>query len=625
MHEDDSPENDDADMASCHSSLEDEVGSGDGYQAWTTGSPFHVDVSSSKSFYTELHVNPPYDHYVREYQDPPKDLDEEDCWTVRLGDTVAVHFDIGGTTEASLKFPFTTSWSPAEVVCVWKQHQSTKALLDLRERGSDSYPALPYHRHEQVCMEVRWLYRQHEMPGSARQAFSYDKSGGLEEVVETDDLLECPAAALLAPVKLYPSSVSCSIPTVDGMGMPIMSYQCHRLWSIHRKALLPSGSARGRVDRGRMYSNYFGKDALLKAALDKTVRGDSVEDVARPLSSANSEAELRNNLREAASRLSLSDASADAQVRGMELTGRKKELNQIKDFLRSAIQGSRDEFDGAESSVKSSIFIAGPPGTGKTACVKAVIAQLRHEQASGDIPPFDFVSLNGMEMQYPFDAYVRLWEAVSEHKEKRAPGAAAAMLERHFVGSGGKSGKGIKEVEEGSQIRMAEKAAANGCGARLVVVGISNTINLPERLKPAVQSRLGRERCVFKAYNVEETCNILKARLIGSDGAKDVTSVFDQDALTFAARKTAVLSGDIRKAFQICKAAAETMLSKMEDETGSCAPSSTGRPTSKVVRIPDIQRAARDMFNSIINLAVSSATSFEALLIVSLASLQKHT
>lgn len=174
-----------------------------------------------------------------------------------------------------------------------------------------------------------------------------------------------------------------------------------------------------------------------------------------------------------------------------------------------------------------------------------MIAQLRHEQASGDIPPFDFVSLNGMEMQYPFDAYVRLWEAVSAYKEKRAPGAAAAMLERHFVGSGGKSGKGAKAKEEGSQrpvtvvlldeidylvtskqsvlynfFEWPRRSAANGCGARLVVVGISNTINLPERLKPAVQSRLGRERCVFKAYNVEETCNILKARLIGSDGAK---------------------------------------------------------------------------------------------------------
>ena len=264
-----------------------------------------------------------------------------------------------------------------------------------------------------------------------------------------------------------------------------------------------------------------------------------------------------------------------------------------------------------------------------------------------------------MEMQYPFDAYVRLWEAISEFKEKRTPGVAAAMLERHFVGSSSKKSSASNEASRRpvtvvlldeidylvtnkqsvlyNFFEWPRRSATNTSGARLVVIGISNTINLPERLKPAVQSRLGRERCVFKAYNVEETCNILKARLIGSDGARNVSSVFDADALTFAARKTAVMSGDIRKAFQICKAAAESVLSKMEEDAGSSqsstVPSSRraggagSAPTSapKIVRIPDIQRAARDMFNSIINRAVSTATSFEALLIVSVASLQKHT
>ena len=255
-------------------------------------------------------------------------------------------------------------------------------------------------------------------------------------------------------------------------------------------------------------------------------------------------------------------------------------------------------------------------------------------------------------MQYPFDAYVRLWEAISEFKEKRTPGVAAAMLERHFVGSASKkiSGEGAKRpvtvvlLDEIDYLvtnkqsvlynffEWPRRSATNISGARLVVIGISNTINLPERLKPAVQSRLGRERCVFKAYNVEETCNILKARLIGGDDAKDVTSVFDQDALTFAARKTAVMSGDIRKAFQICKAAAESVVSKIEEvgepnqlNVASSSMGGGGSSAPKIVRIPDIQRAARDMFNSIINRAVSSATSFEALLIVSIASLQKHT
>ena len=57
-------------------------------------------------------------------------------------------------------------------------------------------------------------------------------------------------------------------------------------------------------------------------------------------------------------------------------------------------------------------------GTGKTASVTSIIYQLRKEQAAGTIPEFTFVSLNGMEMRHPFDTYVRLWEAVSPHKEK---------------------------------------------------------------------------------------------------------------------------------------------------------------------------------------------------------------
>jgi len=260
-------------------------------------------------------------------------------------------------------------------------------------------------------------------------------------------------------------------------------------------------------------------------------------------------------------------------------------------------------------------------------------------------PSFDFVSLNGMEMQYPFDAYVRLWEAVSELKEKRSPGVAAAMLERYFAGTAKSSSLSAsrhsivprrvtvllldeidylvtkKQSVLYNFFEWPRRSAANGSGARLVVVGISNTINLPERLKPSVQSRLGRERCVFKAYNVEETCNILKSRLEG-DGkhCRSVNSVFDHDSLTFAARKTAVLSGDIRRAFQMCKNAAEAVLSQIEDKSRTM---NTGRVQQ--VRISDVQKASRDMFNSIINRAVASATSFEALLVFSIASLQKHT
>ena len=342
-------------------------------QAWTTSPPFHVDVASSRSYYAEIHIHPPYDHYAPQFRESSKEGSGDNVWTVRIGDTVAVHFDVGGNVGNGPKLPFTATWCPAEVVCIWKQHSSKDDATELkgeapRESLGDDTSSGRY----EMRMEVRWLYRQHEMPGSARQTFSAAKSGGLEEVIETDDTLDCPAAALLAPVKLYASSDPCDVPTIDPLGMPIMSYQCHRFWSIHRKSLMPSGSIKGRIERGRMYSSYFGKDALLKASLDKVIAGgdDNGVKASSSVGKVSSKAELKSNFREAISRLSLSDASADAQIRGMELTGRKKELNQIKDFLRSAIQGAKNEFkalDGTEieSSVKSSIFIAGPPGTGK--------------------------------------------------------------------------------------------------------------------------------------------------------------------------------------------------------------------------------------------------------------------
>jgi origin recognition complex subunit 1 len=158
-----------------------------------------------------------------------------------------------------------------------------------------------------------------------------------------------------------------------------------------------------------------------------------------------------------------------------------------------------------------------------------------------------------MEMRQPFDAYVRLWELLSTNKEKRSPGEAAARLEAYFGSSCGE----ISDEDDNSVEEMTDsvntlsrnpirKRLAIVClvdeidylvtnkqavvynlfdwpvrgfiansKAQLIVLGISNTLNLPERLHPRVSSRLGRERCIFRAYNVDESVNILKCRLAG--------------------------------------------------------------------------------------------------------------
>ena len=63
----------------------------------------------------------------------------------------------------------------------------------------------------------------------------------------------------------------------------------------------------------------------------------------------------------------------------------------------------------------------------------AAIAKLQREQAAGKLSSFRFVALNGMEMRHPFEAYIRLWEALNGHRVKKSEEEAAAGLERYFT------------------------------------------------------------------------------------------------------------------------------------------------------------------------------------------------
>jgi hypothetical protein len=86
----------------------------------------------------------------------------------------------------------------------------------------------------------------------------------------------------------------------------------------------------------------------------------------------------------------------------------------------------------------------------------------------------------------------------------------------------------------------------------------------------------------------------------------------------FAARKTSNLSGDIRKAFHMCKVAAEAVLEeyssgKRQLSEGSCP----------MVRVADVQKGSRDIFTSFVLKAVSCSTDYEALLLISLGALKR--
>lgn len=50
-------------------------------------------------------------------------------------------------------------------------------------------------------------------------------------------------------------------------------------------------------------------------------------------------------------------------------------------------------------------------------------------------------------------------------------------------------------------------------GSRLAVIGVANTMDLPERLMPRIASRLGGRRVVFQPYTRPQLVAIIDSRL----------------------------------------------------------------------------------------------------------------
>lgn len=341
----------------------------DELRVWISEMPFHEDVSAKRSFYTELNVKPPYSDYSVLNRKANDEVvpDANIHWTVKLGDPVIVHwttsagktyFDERGPQNAF--FPFKVPWAVGEVTSIWMEHQNIDELPS-KNGGSIS----PFdNRRGEVMIEIRWFYRENELPGAIRNRSlhrsAYSKQR--EEVLETDHVDETPATSLLAPVLLNPSPEE-EEATKKHIGMPVVSFECRRMWSIYRKSLIPIGSMEGRVLRGRMNSQIFGKNKILQRALDEFLAGPSApnnEDVALQIN----EPTWKSSFEKVIQRLALIDASEDGHERGAALVGREREQQTISSFLRTAIEGFDIESN-AGGDAASSMLIGGPPGTGK--------------------------------------------------------------------------------------------------------------------------------------------------------------------------------------------------------------------------------------------------------------------
>lgn len=235
------------------------------------------------------------------------------------------------------------------------------------------------------------------------------------------------------------------------------------------------------------------------------------------------------------------------------------------------------------------MYISGVPGTGKTATVHDVIRVLQQSVDSGSLPPFTFVEVNGMKLTTPFQCYSHILKALTG--ETATAEHAADLLGRRFESRGPKREPVVLLVDELDLLWTRKQQVMYNLfewpsrpGSRLVVLTIANTMDLPERLMSnRVSSRLGLTRMTFHPYNHKQLQEIVLSRM------QDLEA-FDPDAVQLVARKVAAVSGDARRALDICRRAAEIAELSFQ-----------GSPKKKsrhIVGMAHVDQAIQEMFSS---------------------------
>lgn len=244
------------------------------------------------------------------------------------------------------------------------------------------------------------------------------------------------------------------------------------------------------------------------------------------------------------------------------------------------------------------IYISGTPGTGKTATVREVVASLHQAVLNEELDDFNFVEINGMKVTEPHQSYSLLWEALKG--DRVSPNNALSLLEQEFSHPSPRRIPCVVLMDELDQLVTKNQSVMYNFfnwpsmrHSRLIVLAVANTMDLPERtLSNKISSRLGLTRITFPGYTHTQLMEIIASRLEGVPG-----NIVDQDAIQFASRKVAAVSGDARRALDICRRAVELAeLSQQnhnattgtaEDEASPSTPSRKARHASKTTTQQD--------------------------------------
>ncbi|KAG9249836.1 P-loop containing nucleoside triphosphate hydrolase protein [Emericellopsis atlantica] len=247
------------------------------------------------------------------------------------------------------------------------------------------------------------------------------------------------------------------------------------------------------------------------------------------------------------------------------LVGREEERATLTAFLARC--NSKD--------ASGCLYVSGPPGTGKSAMITELLQPYSTRE---DVKS---VYINCMSIKSSKDLYNTLLGALGEGEDRNEADAMSTLQEVLCQKKQGSASTCLVTLDEIDHIltlgleslyRLFEWSLQSP--SRLLLIGIANALDLTDRFLPRLKSKnLKPELLPFLPYSAPQVKNIITTRLksLLPAGAKEGFVPFIHPAaIELCSRKVASQTGDLRKAFEICRRALDLIeqevRSKHEDE-----------------------------------------------------------
>ncbi|KAI9832375.1 MAG: hypothetical protein M1819_004363 [Sarea resinae] len=241
------------------------------------------------------------------------------------------------------------------------------------------------------------------------------------------------------------------------------------------------------------------------------------------------------------------------------LVGREAERFELEDFVQTRVT----------KKTGGCMYVSGPPGTGKSAFVNEVCKRF------DEMETVRMAYYNCMSAKTTKDIHGKLVEDLCENADEIGEDELDT-LRRLFVSTETKSSSVFVVVlDEIDHLLTLDLEMLYTLfewslqrSSRLILVGIANALDLTDRFLPRLKARNLRPQLLpFLPYSSAQICSIITSRLkslAAADGmtASDFIPFLQPAAIQLCSKKVASQTGDLRKAFDICRRAIDLIESE---------------------------------------------------------------